>query len=86
MSQQSATIPTQSPSVGRTVHYCLGEEAGARKGEVRPAIIVAVRYPEMPNLHLLLDGPNDVGTNVWRGCVPFGGPDQPGTWFWPPRV
>lgn len=97
MSQQNATTPAQTPSVGRVVHNVLDEEAGSRKGEVRPAIVVAMRHPEMPNLQILLDGPNDAvgelnqgsilnGLATWRGSVPFGGPDQPGTWFWPPRV
>ncbi|PTL79102.1 hypothetical protein [Vitiosangium sp. GDMCC 1.1324] len=86
----------QKPTIGRVVHYVLGEEAGSRKGEVRPAVVVAMRHPEMPNLQVFLDGPNDQpgtftqgsrldGSNLWRGSVPFGGPDQPGTWFWPPR-
>ncbi|MFY0567081.1 hypothetical protein ACN28E_25030 [Archangium lansingense] len=57
MSQQNAIPTTQTPSVGRIVHYCLGEEAGSRKGEVRPAVVVAMRHPEMPNLQVLLDGP-----------------------------
>ena len=97
MSQQNAATPAQMPSVGRTVHYCLGGESGASKGEVRPAIVVAMRHPERPSLQVLLDGPNDQmgqldhgrtlnGHTMWRGTVPFGGPDQPGTWFWPPRV
>ena len=49
----------QVPSVGRVVHYVLGDEAGLRRGEVRPAIVVAMRHPETPNLQLLSDGPND---------------------------
>ncbi|RKH64106.1 hypothetical protein [Corallococcus aberystwythensis] len=86
----------QVPSIGRIVHYCLGDEAGVRKGEVRPAIVVATRAPDpmTPNLQVLGDGPNDGfdsatghgGEHCWRGTVPFGGPDKPGTWFWPPRV
>jgi len=82
--------PEQVPSVGRVVHYVLGDEAGLRRGEVRPAIVVAMRHPETPNLQLLSDGPNDfpgiLNGTLWRGSVPFGGPDQPGTWFWPPHV
>ncbi|MBZ4371464.1 hypothetical protein [Corallococcus sp. AS-1-6] len=63
---------------------------------MRPALVVATRAPDpmMPNLQILGDGPNDGfnsatghgGEHCWRGTVPFGGPDQPGTWFWPPRV
>jgi len=82
--------PEQVPSVGSVVHYVLGVEAGLRRGEVRPAIVVAMRHPETPNLQLLSDGPNDfpgiLNGELWRGSVPFGGPDQPGTWFWPPHV
>lgn len=88
--------PEQVPSIGRVVHYVLGDEAGLRRGEVRPAVIVAMRHPEMPNLQVLGDGPNDAGPaalghhlnggTLWRGSVPFGGPNQPGTWFWPPHV
>lgn len=84
------------PTPGRVVLYVLGDEGGSRKGEVRPAIVVAVRHPTMPNLQVIGDGPNDDpgahgpggfgGTSLWRGSVPHGGPEQPGTWYWPPRA
>ncbi|QSQ19308.1 hypothetical protein JY651_28680 [Pyxidicoccus parkwayensis] len=88
--------PEQVPTVGRVVHYVLGDEAGLRKGLVRPAIIVATRPHDAVNLSVFCDGPNDTGPaalghhadggTLWRGSVPLGGPDQPGTWFWPPHV
>lgn len=75
-------------TVGKVVHYVL-EPSHPRAGEVRPAIVVAQRAtdPLMPNLHLFLDGPNDgTGDDGWRGSVPMGGRDAPGTWFWPPKA
>ncbi|RYZ34267.1 MAG: hypothetical protein EOO71_39560 [Myxococcaceae bacterium] len=93
---QLSPMPVQKPSPGRIVLYCLGDEGGTRKGEVRPAVVVALRAPDQmaPNIQVLGDGPNDDftaagghgGEHAWRGTVPFGGPDKPGTWFWPPRV
>ena len=57
---------------------------------------MALRAPDpmTPNIQVLGDGPSDNfdaagghgGEHIWRGTVPFGGPDKPGTWFWPPRV
>ncbi|QSQ24870.1 hypothetical protein JY651_07990 [Pyxidicoccus parkwayensis] len=88
--------PEQVPSVGSVVHYVLGDEACLRRGLVRPAIVVATRPQDMLNLSVLCDGPNDTGPaalghhadggTLWRGTVPFGGPDQPSTWFWPTHV
>ncbi|RKH61460.1 hypothetical protein [Corallococcus llansteffanensis] len=92
----SGVPPVQKPSPGRIVLYCLGDEGGTRKGEVRPAVVVALRAPDpmAPNLQVLGDGPNDDftaagghgGEHTWSGTVPFGVSDKPGTWFWPPRV
>lgn len=53
MSQQPIQ---QRPSI---VHYVPGEEAGSRKGEGRSALVGAMHHPEMPNLQVYLDGPND---------------------------
>lgn len=85
----TAGVPT--PTVGRLVHYVLGHEAGNRAGELRPALVVAVRAGGLPNLQVFTDGGNDLEWTgsvpcVWRGSVPHGGPGQLGTWFWPPRA
>lgn len=86
------TPATPRVTVGQSVLYVLGDEGGTRKGELRPAVVVAMRHPELPNLQVLGDGPNDDpatsfgtggfgGNTLWRGSVPHGGPGEPGTWF-----
>lgn len=86
----------QQPSIGRVVHYVLPE--GARRGEVRPAVITRVltlidapSNPGMCNLQVLLDGSNDgldgaLGGIAWKGSVLYSEAPVAGTWHWPPRA
>ena len=82
---------TQNPSVGRIVHYVL--PAGRRyAGEVRAAIITramnrcdAAIHPGMSNLHIVLDGANDLDEADWVGSVMYDPAGTPGTWHWPPK-
>jgi len=80
------------PSVGRAVHYVL--ERPDRDPVHRPAVVTQVWTPEVVNLMVTLDGPNDIGTNefgaavnqVWRGTVMFDESGKPGTWHYPEAV
>jgi hypothetical protein len=86
---------TQTPSVGRIVHYTLSKGDVATvdnqiprrdrnpvaEGQVYPAQIVAVWSAEgCVNLVVQLDGL----AQYWATSRSLG--DQPGTWSWPPRV
>lgn len=71
----------QKPSIGRIVHYqAHGSPNGQHKPAARPAIISAV----------ISDTEVDVTvfnpTGLFFNRVTLGGPDVPGSWFWPPRV
>lgn len=89
----------QAPSVGRIVHYRLSEgdasviahqrltvgspqSNAAQAGDVYPAIVVRVFDPSVTtaNLQVFLDGTD----SYWATSRQEG--DDPGTWFWPPRV
>jgi hypothetical protein len=87
------TGPALTP--GRQVHYVLEDDAVGRKGEVRPATVVAVRNEDdRPNLMVLLDGANDAawaGSGnliMWRSSVGKTSKEErkPGCWFWPERT
>lgn len=82
---------TQNPSIGRIVHYVLPASYD-RAGEVRAAIITRAHnpctaeiHPGMSNLHIVLDGANDLGERDWVGSVMYDPTGAPGTWHWPPR-
>jgi len=87
----------QAPSVGRIVHYTVGDgEVRAinelrgntvQAGDVLAAVIVRVWSVEngCANLRVLLDGP-DVYWATSRVRDPGGATYQGGTWHWPERV
>ncbi|TQF09081.1 hypothetical protein FJV41_46560 [Myxococcus llanfairpwllgwyngyllgogerychwyrndrobwllllantysiliogogogochensis] len=76
----------QQPTIGRIVHFVIPE--GPSRGQARPAIVANVAEGERVALHVFVDHVVDDILPV----VPFvpsaapGGPDQPGTWYWPPQV
>lgn len=83
------------PSVGRIVHFCL--DAGPRRGEHRPAIIVHVwaepgqAHPYSAcQLQVFTDGDGTPVMNdclpqvVWRTSIQQG--KGPGYWHWPEPV
>lgn len=75
---------SQQPTIRRIVNYVIPE--GPTKGQVRPAIITNVDGGRVA-LHVFTDRSVDDVLPV-TPSVPnatFGGPDQPGTWFWPPE-
>lgn len=85
------------PTIGRIVHYRLTEqdaaEAGARAGDVLPAIIVgvfaawrSVDAPLVCDLQVFLNSSAPV--MLHRQGVSELPPNEDGTgqWFWPPRV
>lgn len=87
---------SQHPSPGRVVLYVLPEHY-PHHGEVRPAIVTRAwsrldnpLAPGMSNLHVLLDGSNDLAISetgtLWVGSVVHDPDGKPGTWHWPPRV
>jgi hypothetical protein len=90
----------QKPSIGRTVHFVLPEQAGIKSGAVgahRPATIVRVwadegHYLDEPGvvqLQVLTDGSNDfeAGTQLyWATSVHYDPTGKPGTWHWPEKV
>lgn len=68
---------TPQPTTGRIVRYV------TQDGQERAAGVVDV-HPGTDNLL--------VNLHVWethgimpQTSIPFGGPDKPGTWFWPER-
>jgi hypothetical protein len=85
---------TQTPSVGRIVHYTLSkgdvttidyqiprrDRNPVAEGQVYPAQIVAVWSPSCCNLVVQLDGV----AQYWVTSRSEG--DQAGTWSWPSRV
>jgi len=90
----------QPVTPGRAVHYVLRQ--GRNAGQVRPAVVIVVHEqdPSSVNLHVLLDGSNDVDCEFgasflqlvgWATSARYasGNPDgtfTPGTWHWPPRA
>jgi hypothetical protein len=86
--------PGELPAVGAIVHYV--RSGAPNKGCCRPAIVCAIHRADRYelNLHVLLDGSNDVprlnrtardglfGTQ-WMERVRFSDQHKPGTWHWP---
>ena len=71
------------PTVGRIVRYVL-EEKSPRKGEVRPAIVVAPLVRGQVELQVFTaDG--DGLANIVRRNAAHSGVAVPGTWHWPSR-
>jgi len=86
------------PTIGRIVHYTLGDQDArwieenvpafqrnaARAGQTYPAVVVAVFHPSTTtaNLKVLLDG--GAGAEYWATSRTEG--DEPGQWSWPLRV
>lgn len=71
------------PTIGRIVHYRAPEDCG---GAVYPGLVVAVHEgdgPGFPKLDLVTFGPSSIYHN---NGTPAGIENQPGCWFWPPRV
>ena len=72
------------PSIGRIVHYHVGEfdspELRHNLASVLPAVIVQVWTDTTVNLKVFTDGPVD----TWKTSVVLG--NDPGQWFWPPYV
>ena len=82
----------QQPSICRIVNFVLPAES-KRAGEIRPAIVVRAHTPighdeapGMVNLHVFLDGLNDLGERSWKESVIYSAAKAPGTWHWPARV
>lgn len=72
----------QTPTVGRAVYYqAPGSADGVHPGAHRAATITQVLEDGFVSLAVL--NPQGIHFNQ---RVPFGGPGQPSTWFWPPRV
>ncbi|QSQ17222.1 hypothetical protein [Myxococcus landrumensis] len=72
----------QKPTVGSIVLFVLPE--GPSREQARAAIITNI-HGEEAALHVFLDHVED-GLSDLTAFVPrakLGGPDQPGTWFWP---
>lgn len=71
----------QKPSIGRIVHsQAHGSPNGQHKAEARPAIISKVHSET--EVDLTVFNP----TGLFFNRCSLGGPDVPGSWFWPPRV
>lgn len=88
---QERVQPAQVPSIGRLVHYVLGEES-RNAGEHRPAVVVRVWDQSGPerrlNLQIFTDEQNDgwaAGTR-WATSVKFDPAGSLGTWHWPEYV
>lgn len=84
---------SQTPSVGRIVHYVLpmGAAGGRNTGHIRPLIITQVWDNGMVNGKVILDGQNDLGHEDHAYSTFYSEPQegsvlQPNTWHWPPRV
>lgn len=89
---------TQTPTIGRIVHYRLnaGDVAtiisqnpngganrnAVREGQVYPATITAVFDPSSTTCNLVVQ--LDGTAQYWATSRTEG--DQPGQWAWPPRV
>ena len=89
------------PTLGRIVHYTMdaddiaflkktgvmGDGSGnaPHEGDVLVGTIVAIfdTMTPMVNLKVKLDGN---WPDAWFTSRTQGGPEQPGKWFWPPRV
>ncbi len=73
-------VSEQKPTVGRIIFYqAHGSPNGQHKSEPRPAIITRVHD----------DGECDITvfnpSGLFFNKAKLGGPDQPGSWYWPPR-
>jgi len=83
------TSPTQTPSIGRIVHFVLPD--GPSKDDHRPAIIVRV-WGSSVQLQVFTDGENDgakYANNIyWATSVPYADPSEnkPYSYHWPERV
>ena len=80
---------SQQPSVGRIVHYhpsAINRDGAVAKDpdqdQPNVAIIIYVHSATCVNLYVV----NKWGTANSHTSICEGGPDQPGTWSWPPRV
>lgn len=81
---------SQTPAVGRIVHYhSYGTPGGEFLPEPRAAIITAVRsiVPDHPELtqYASLAVLNPTGM-FFNENVPYSAEPKPGHWSWPPRV
>lgn len=91
---------SQPVSVGRVVHFVLGERTihdGSKALVIRPAIVVAVWGPDTANLQVFTDGSNDnevlleeergahADRVVWRTSRMRSDEPRVDTWHWPPR-
>lgn len=74
-------MSTQTPTVGRTVHYhSYGTPGGEYLPEARAAIITEAAGPDgMASLAVL----NPTGL-FFKEDVPFSEEPKPGHWSWPP--
>lgn len=88
-------MTSQTPTVGRIVHYRLSESDvaliaakrkaggtfgnGVREGDTYPMLIVRVWNPTLVQGQVFLDGPD----TLWATSVAEG--DGPRTWSWPKR-
>jgi hypothetical protein len=84
-----AALSPPIPSIGRQVHYVLGERRGKPAGVKRPATIVEVNADGTVNLQVLTNSDgnkrgDDLPALLWVENVAFG--TDPGTCQWPPRT
>lgn len=80
---------TQTPSIGRIVHFVLG--FGPHQGDHRPAIVVKVDPTNADILTLRVFHLTDDGVSYWanhgiREGIPFDLAHGPDTWHWPEYV
>jgi hypothetical protein len=83
---------SQSPSIGRIVHYhSYGTPGGEYLPEPRAAIITAIDQSDMPYATAIGDTTvalavlNPTGM-FFNQTVPFSEEPKPGHWSWPPRI
>lgn len=80
---------SQTPSIGRVVHYhSYGTSGGEFKPEPRAAIITQVLAPDEsdendPYVGLAVLNPTGMFFNA---CVAYSEEPLPGCWSWPPRI
>ena len=72
---------TQTPTVGRIVHYqSFGTPGGEYKPEARAAVVTRVHSDTYVDLCVL-----NPGGIFFNTSVQFDADGKPGTWRWPPR-
>lgn len=72
---------TKSPSIGRIVNYVPTDKESEQWNGVKilPAMIVRVHAPDMVNLKVFTDAPN----NAWITSVELSANQAKRSWHWP---